>query len=52
MITAHSFIKYVLLILTILGIHSTAAHLDSESIRSTAGVIVALPNAFFDSFTV
>jgi len=48
----HSFINYSIALITLLGIYTTNAHLEQESIKSTAGVTVALPNSFFDSFTV
>jgi hypothetical protein len=47
---ASSYINYFALLFILLGV--SFAHLEQEFIKTTAGVIVALPNAFFDSFTV
>lgn len=50
--TNKTLIAYLILLFANLAVLPTNGHLEQEFIKSTAGVIVALPNNFFDSFTV
>ena len=47
-----SSISYFFILFAQLAVLHTNGHIEQEFIKSTAGVIVALPNNFFDSFTV
>ena len=50
--TNKTLIAYLIILFANLAVLPTNGHLEQEFIKSTAGVIVALPNNFFDSFTV
>lgn len=50
--TTKTLIAYFIILFTHLAVFPTNGHLEQEFIKSTAGVIVALPNNFFDSFTL
>jgi hypothetical protein len=52
MTTTKTLITYLIILFAHLAVLSTNGHIEQEFIKSTAGVIVALPNNFFDSFTV
>jgi hypothetical protein len=50
--TNKTLIAYLIILFANLAVLPTNGHLEQEFIKSTAGVIVALPKNFFDSFTV
>ena len=45
-------IGYLIILIAHLAVSLANGHIEQEFIKSTAGVIVALPNTFFDTFTV
>ncbi len=50
--SSKSFFGYLVFLIAQLAVSPISGHLEQEFIKSTAGVIVALPNTFFDTFTV